>query len=407
MFDATLQYLDEAAEIIGLSERVKRLLVWPDREVTVEIAIELDNGELGIFEAYRVQHNNARGPHKGGLRYHPAVDLNHCRALASLMTWKSAVVNLPYGGAKGGIRCDPRALSAHELERITRCYVRRIAEVIGPQKDIPAPDMGTDAQVMAWVMDEYSRIHGYAPAVVTGKPIEIGGSEGREYATGRGLVFLMERVLQDAGRSPRECTIAVQGFGNVGAHVARFAHELGCRVVAVSDLGGALYRADGLDIPRVMEHVQQRRELRGYPDAEAITNDELLRLPVDVLVPAAVEGVITPEVAREMQATFLLEGANGPTLPEADRILRERGIFVLPDILANAGGVVVSYFEWAQNIQSFSWTEAEVNERLRAVLMRSYEQVVAFARERSTSLRMAAFGLALERVARATVLRGV
>jgi len=407
MFDATIQYLDEAAEVIGLSERVKRLLVWPDREVTVEIAIEMDGGELGIFEGYRVQHNNARGPHKGGLRYHPAVDLNHCRALASLMTWKSAVVNLPYGGAKGGIRCDPRTLSAHELERITRAYVRRIAEVIGPQKDIPAPDMGTDAQVMAWIMDEYSRIHGYAPAVVTGKPIEIGGSEGREYATGRGLVFLMERVLHDAGRSPRECTVAVQGFGNVGANVARFAHELGCRVAGVSDAGGALCRAEGLDIPRVMEHVRKRRELRGYPDAEAITNDELLRLPVDVLVPAAVEGVITPEVARELRATFVLEGANGPTLPEADRILRERGVFVLPDILANAGGVVVSYFEWAQNIQSFSWSEAEVNQRLKEALTRSYEQVTAFARERKVSLRMAAFGLALERVARATVLRGV
>jgi glutamate dehydrogenase (NAD(P)+) len=401
-------YFRKAAKVMDLSPSVERMLVNPYREVKVDVSIHLDNGDLENFTGYRVQHDRSRGPMKGGLRYHPTVDMEEAQGLASLMTWKTAVMNLPFGGAKGGIAVDPGKLSAPELERLTRKFVQLIHDIIGPHTDIPAPDVNTNAQVMAWIMDEYSRIHGFSPAVVTGKPVDLFGSRGREEATGRGVVFALEEYLRDAKAGEiKDKTFAVQGFGNVGSWTARFLRQRGGKVVAVSDVGGAIRYRPGLDIPALTEHVKKTRSVAGFPGTEAIGNDELLALDVDVLVPAALGGVITNKNADDIRARIVLEAANAPTTPEADEALTERGVVVLPDIYVNAGGVTVSYFEWAQNIQQFTWEEDKVNTELQRHMREAYATLARVAKERKVSFRTAAYVVAIGRVGRATVLRGV
>jgi glutamate dehydrogenase (NAD(P)+) len=406
-FEATNHYLRRASSIIGLGDRVEKLLITPQKELRVEVAIERDNGEVAVFTGYRIQHNSARGPMKGGIRYHPHVDLDEVRSLASLMTWKTSIVDIPYGGAKGGITCEPKELSARELEALTRRFTNAIHEVIGPQKDIPAPDVNTNAQVMAWIMDEYSRLEGYAPAVVTGKPLELGGSAGREAATGRGVAYVADYLLKDLGRSVKGTTFAVQGFGNVGSFTAKFLHEAGGRIVAVSDVSGGRADPKGLDIPRLFDFARQKRSIEGFGGGAPIDNEDLLTTECDVLIPAALGGVLTRQNAPRVKAKIVLEAANGPTEPEADEIFEQRGITVIPDIFANAGGVTVSYFEWCQNIQSYRWTEEEVNRKLDEVMRRAYGTLARVVAERKVSWRTAAFIVALGRVARATVLRGL
>ncbi|MCZ6603161.1 MAG: glutamate dehydrogenase, partial [Planctomycetota bacterium] len=366
-----------------------------------------ESGELATFIGFRVQHNNARGPMKGGLRFHPTIDDDHAKSLASLMTWKTAVVKIPFGGAKGGINCDPSKLSQKDLEKITRKFTLEIHEVIGPQKDIPAPDVNTNAQVMAWIMSEYSKIHGFSPAVVTGKPLDLHGSQGREPATGQGLVYVLEEVLKDQDRSLKDTTVAIQGFGNVGSYTAKFLHEEGSKVLAVSDVNGAIRNPEGLDVPRLIAHTKENRTVVGFSGAESMSPDELLTMDCDVLIPAALGGVLTRENAAEIRAKIVLEGANGPTTPEADQILNKRGILVVPDILANAGGVTVSYFEWVQNIQRYEWDLEHINRELRRVLQRAYARVRKEGKSRGVPLRTAAFIVAVGRVGTATVLRGL
>ena len=406
-FEEVNHYFHRAAEVLGLTDRQQTLLLSPDREVKVEVAVELDDGTLATFQGYRVQHNDARGPFKGGLRYHPSIDEDHSRALASLMTWKTAVVKIPFGGAKGGIDCDPRSLTHKDLERITRKFTQRIHEVIGPQKDIPAPDVNTNAQVMAWIMNEYSKIHGFSPAVVTGKPLDLHGSQGREAATGQGLVYVLEEVLKDHDRGLAGTAVAIQGFGNVGSHCGRLLHEAGARVVAASDVNGAIRNPEGLDVPALLAHVKETGTVVGFSGAESMDPASLITMECDVLVPAALGGVITKENAPDVRASFVLEGANGPTTPEADSLLEERGVVVVPDILANAGGVTVSYFEWVQNIQRYEWDLDHVNGQLRRILQRAYGRVRKEAKSRGTSLRTAAFTVAIGRVGTATVLQGI
>jgi len=408
-FEQTNHYIRQASQTMNLGARVEQLLLTPEGEHHVTAPIERDNGELAVFTGYRIQHNSARGPMKGGLRYHPAVEADEVRALASLMTWKTALVNLPFGGAKGGIAVDPALLSSGELERLTRKFVQRIGQQIGPQRDIPAPDVNTNAQVMAWVMDEYSRIHGFSPAVVTGKPLDLHGSEGREAATGRGVVFIAEEFLKDSGASLQNASVAIQGFGNVGWFAASIAHQHGAKVVAVSDVTGGIFRADGIDIPALEEFARVRRPLKEYQadGVSIISNEDVLLADVDVLIPAALGGVFTREVAATVRARAIIEAANAPTTPDADETFAARGIPVIPDILANAGGVTVSYFEWAQNIQCFRWTEEEVNQRLKQTLVSAYATVRKVKKQRNLTWRTAAFIVALGRVAKATVLRGI
>lgn len=407
-FDAVNYYFRQAARVMELSPAVEKMLVTPFREVKVDVSITMDNGDLGTFIGYRVQHDKSRGPMKGGLRYHPTVDLDEALGLASLMTWKTAVVNLPYGGAKGGIAVDPATLSPRELERLTRRFVQQIHDIIGPHTDIPAPDVNTNAQVMAWIMDEYSKIHGFSPAVVTGKPVDLFGSKGREEATGRGVVFALEEYLQDAKAGDvRGKTFAVQGFGNVGSWASRFLHERGGRIVAVSDAHGGVSDPGGLDIPELVEHAKATKSVVGLAGTDAISNEDLLLSDVDVLVPAALGGVITEANADAVRARVVLEAANAPTTPRADEMLAERGVVVLPDIYVNAGGVTVSYFEWAQNIQQFSWEEDKINAELARHMRDAYATLARIVRERKVSFRTAAFIVAIGRVGRATVLRGV
>ena len=407
-FEEVNYYFRKAARVMDLSAAVERMLVTPFREVKVDVSITLDSGELGTFIGYRVQHDKSRGPMKGGLRYHPTVDLDEALGLASLMTWKTAVVNLPYGGAKGGIAVDPARLSPREQERLTRRFVQQIHDIIGPQTDIPAPDVNTNAQVMAWIMDEYSRIHGFSPAVVTGKPVDLFGSKGREEATGRGVIMALEEYLEDAGLGDvRGKTFAVQGFGNVGSWACRFVHERAGKVLAVSDHRGGVRNPEGLDVPRLVAHAKATGTVTGFSGADAISNAELLVESVDVLVPAALGGVITEANAKDVRARVVLEAANAPTTPRADEILGERGVTVLPDIWVNAGGVTVSYFEWAQNIQQFSWEEDKINAELGRHMRDAYATLARIVRERKVSFRTAAFIVAIGRVGRATVLRGV
>jgi len=406
-FDSTALYFNRAADLLTLSDNVRRLLITPKREVQVQVAIERDNGEVATYVGYRVQHDDARGPMKGGLRFHHDVDLDEVRSLAALMTWKTAVVNLPYGGAKGGIAVDPTTISLRELERLTRAFIDGIHDVIGPDIDIPAPDMGTNDKVMAWIMNQYGKYHGFSPAVVTGKPVEMHGLPGREEATGRGVGTLTIKTLMRLGRKPPQTRIAIQGFGNVGTHSAKFLQEAECKIVAVSDVSGGYFKAEGLDIPGMLRYVMANRSLAGYAEADKISNEELLELDVDVLIPAALGGVITVSNAERIRAPIIIEAANAPTYPHADDILHERGVTVLPDILANAGGVTASYFEWVQNRQHYQWTLNRVRQELDHVMTQSFERVWEISNERRVSLRTAAYILGIGRVGRATVLGGL
>jgi len=397
-----------AAKVLELGERIEQLLLNPNREVKVEVAIELDNGQVATFSGYRIQHNGTRGPMKGGLRYHPTVDAEEVAALASLMTWKTAVVNIPYGGAKGGVNCDPTKLTSRELERVTRKFTANIREIIGPNVDIPAPDVNTNAQVMAWVMDEYSRFYGFSPAVVTGKPLDLHGSLGREEATGRGVAFITADLMADLGRPLPGTRVVIQGFGNVGSFAALFLHQAGANVVAVSDVSGGLRRADGLPIPALFDYARVNKgSIAGFPGAEAISGDAVFTTPCDIFIPAALGGVLTAERAQALPASIVIEAANAPTTPEGDAILARRQIPVVPDILANAGGVTVSYFEWVQNIQQFRWDVERVNSELRSLMTKAYQDVSQLAKRHNVPQRTAAYVLALGRVAKATVMRGI
>jgi len=405
--DATHHYFKKAARIMDVGERIETLLATPLREVKVSISIEADNGEIRTFTGYRVQHDNSRGPMKGGLRYHPDVNGDEVLGLASLMTWKTAVVNVPYGGAKGGIALDPTQLSVKELERLTRKFVDQVQDVIGPTRDIPAPDINTNPQVMAWIMDQYSKYHGHSPAVVTGKPLELYGSRGRDSATGRGLLQVAREILKDVGSEVKRNRFAVQGFGNVGSHAARLLYADGGKIVAVSDMHGGVHNPEGLDVPALFDYARKMGTVKGFAGGRHVTNEELLTVDCDVLVPAAMENVLTDENAPHVRAKIILEGANGPCTPQADELFEKRGVLVVPDILANAGGVTVSYFEWVQNLQHVSWEEERVNTELEKVMREAYEKVAAISRTRKLPLRTSAYVLAIGRVGKATVLRGI
>ena len=406
--EASKIYFDRAADELDLSDNMRRLLLTAKREVQVQIAVETDHGEIATLIGYRVQHNNARGPMKGGLRYHPHVDLDEVRALAALMTWKTAVVNIPYGGAKGGISLDPSKLSTRELERVTRRFVDAIHDLFGPDVDIPAPDMGTSAEVMAWIMNQYGKYHGFSPACVTGKPVEYHGIPGRNEATGRGVGSLTIKLLTRLERSVPRATIAVQGFGNVGSHTAQFLHDAQCRIVAVSDAFGGVHKETGLDIPELLRYSSEHGgRIDSFSGGDPITNAELLSLKVDVLVPAALGGVLGKGNAASVNAAVIVEGANAPIEPEADAVFLERGIIVLPDILANAGGVTVSWFEWVQNRQHYQWDIHRVREELDRILGEAFEQVWQLSTSRKVTLRTAAYMLGIGRVGRATVLGGI
>lgn len=407
-YDIAVAQFDEAADRLGLSQAMRAILRKPKRELIVNFPVRMDNGDVEMFTGYRVQHNINRGPAKGGIRFSPEVSLDEVRALAMWMTWKCAVVGIPFGGAKGGVICDPHKLSRTELERLTRRYATEISVLMGPDSDIPAPDMNTNPQIMAWMMDTFSMHMGFSvPAVITGKPLAIGGSEGRLEATARGVQFVTREAMHDLGLRPEDCSVVVQGFGNVGSISARLLHEMGCRVVAVSDIQGGVYNPHGIDIHKALRHSKEHGSLRGLPDTEAITNAELLELPCDALVPAALENQLTAKNAPRVKARLIVEAANGPTTPDADHILNDRGIMVVPDILANAGGVTVSYFEWVQDLQRFFWAELEINNRLEQIMMRAYQATRAKAEEQETNLRIGAYLLAVTRVAEATEIRGV
>jgi glutamate dehydrogenase (NAD(P)+) len=406
-FEAVNYFFTRAARIANVSASTEAVLRTPHRELRVEVPIRRDSGELETYIGYRVQHDNSRGPFKGGVRFDPSAAIEEVRALASLMTWKTALLDVPFGGAKGGIEVDVRSFSPTELERLSRKYVRQISRIIGPTTDIPAPDMYTNAQVMAWFLDEYEQLNGYAPAVVTGKPLPLGGSPGRLEATGRGVIVVLGEMLRSIGRQPGDTTVAIQGFGNVGLWAGRLAHRAGFKVVAVSDSKGCVYSGDGLDIDAIADHRSNEGSLDGMAGTELLHRDEVLTLPVDVLIPAALGEVIHAENAKDIQATMILEGANHPVTPWADAELADRGVTLVPDILANAGGVTVSYFEWVQNIQQFRWREAHVNERLEDMLVAAHLHTLHVAEERNCSLREAAFVIAVERVAEASALRGM
>lgn len=405
-FEAVNHQFARAAEICGVAESTCNVLQSPQRELRVEVPVRRDDGTLEVLTGYRVQHDNSRGPFKGGIRYHPTADLDEVRALASLMTWKTAVVDIPFGGAKGGIEVDASTFSRTELEGMTRTYTRAISGIIGPARDIPAPDMATDAQVMAWLLDEYEQLHGHSPAVVTGKPLPLGGSPGRVSATGRGVIEILDRVIGDAGAEPSTTTVAIQGFGNVGIWAARVAHDRGYRVVAVSDLAGCLVDEGGIDVPALVAHAHEHGTIDEFAGAEMTERDAVLGLAVDVLIPAAVGEVIHAGNHQIVQARIIVEGANHPVTPYADAALAERGVTVVPDIVANAGGVTVSYFEWVQNLQQFAWPLDDIEDRLARLLVRAYDDVRAMADEASCTLRDAAYVIAVSRVAEASALRG-
>ncbi len=408
-FEATKHYFDAAAEHLEIDQDQREALLMPRREVQVQVTIEKDDGCLASFVGFRVQHDHYRGPMKGGLRYHPDVDLDETRALASLMTWKTAVVDLPYGGAKGGIGVDPTALSVRELERLTRAFVDQIHDIVGPDSDIPAPDMGTDHRVMAWFRNQWEKYHGFNPAVITGKPVEEYGAKGREEATGRGVGLLTVKTVKRLGMQAEDSSVAIQGFGNVGSHAAKFLHESQFPVVAVSDVTGTYYDKDGLNIPDLLRHTLHHPQglLEGYQHCEHLPMNALLELDdVRVLIPAALGGVITPDNVDLIKASVIVEAANGPIDPDADAVLTERGVTVLPDILANAGGVTVSYFEWVQNRQHYRWTLDRVRQELDHTMNESFEKVWQTAQQRDVSLRLAAYIIGITRVKRAAELAG-
>jgi glutamate dehydrogenase (NAD(P)+) len=408
-FEATTRYFGVAADQLEIDADIREALLMPNREMQVQVTIERDNGKLENFIGFRVQHDDYRGPMKGGLRYHPNVDLDEVRALASLMTWKTAVVNLPFGGAKGGIGVDPRTLSAREIERLTRAFVDQIHEIVGPDKDIPGPDMGTDHRVMAWFRNQWEKYHGFNPSVITGKPVEEYGAKGREEATGRGVGLLTHKLLKRLGTKPSEANVAIQGFGNVGAHAAKFLDESQFPIVAVSDITGTYYRPAGLNIRAILKHKLEHPQglLEGFEDCEKLPADALLGLSdVQVLIPAAVGGVIHEENVDQIKAKVIVEGANAPVYPIADQILSDRGVIILPDILANAGGVTVSYFEWVQNRQHYRWTLDRVRQELEHTMSEAFENVWQTANQHGVSLRTAAYMIGIRRVQRAGELAG-
>ncbi|MDR1785702.1 MAG: Glu/Leu/Phe/Val dehydrogenase [Spirochaetaceae bacterium] len=409
-YDNMLQVLESAAQKLGLKPSDYETLKFPERELKVSIPIRMDDGSIKVFEGYRVQHSSTLGPCKGGIRYHQEVDIDEVKALAAWMTFKCAVVNLPYGGAKGAVKVDPGKLSHAELERVTRRFTAAILPIIGPEKDIPAPDVNTNAEIMGWIMDTYSMLHGYAiPSVVTGKSIEIGGSLGRAEATGRGVSIVTQEILKYLGMPETGVKIAVQGLGNVGGISAKLLHENGHKIVAVSDVSGGLYNPAGLNVPALRAYIEKNRTLEGYsePGARNITNGELIGCECDVLVPCALQNQITSANAASVQAKLIVEGANGPTAVDADEILSKKGITIVPDILANAGGVVVSYFEWVQNIQELTWEEDQINATLKKIMVRSFGQVLEIVKEHRVSFRVAAYMLAIGKLVRAKKIRGV
>jgi glutamate dehydrogenase (NAD(P)+) len=405
MLETTNQFFERAANHLELSPQLRTMLETPNRVVRVEIITEADDGSLLHHLGFRVQHSGARGPMKGGLRYHPTMDEDHAASLASLMTWKNAVVNIPYGGAKGGINCDPSQLSEPELYRITTTFVELIKEIIGPTLDIPAPDVNTNAQTMAWIMDAYSKFHGFSPGVVTGKPVDLFGSLGREEATGRGVMYVLEEFLASQERKLADVRVAIQGFGNVGSNAARLIAAAGASVVAVSDISGGIANEKGIDIPALLEWVRANGVVSGFPGADAVDGAEVLAFPCDVLIPAALEEAITRNNADAVKADIIVEAANSPLTVEAHDILAARGVTVIPDILANAGGVTVSYFEWSQNIQQYRWEEEHVIGELDKILRRAYHDVAGIAQKHGIDLRTAAFILGIKRVLRAASLR--
>ena len=409
-YENMLAVLDEAASRLGLKEADYITLRYPEREMIVSIPVRMDNGEMKVFEGYRVQHNSARGPYKGGIRFHQNSDLDEVKALAAWMSFKCAIVNIPYGGAKGGIKVDPSKLSRDELIRLTRRYTTRILPIIGPDQDIPAPDVNTNGEVMGWIMDTYSMFKGHSvPGVVTGKPIEIGGSIGRTEATGRGVTIITRQCLEHLGMSYENSAYAIQGMGNVGGTAAQILYDKGCKIVAVSDYSGGVYNENGLDIPAIRTYLSDKtKALIDYvsDDVKHISNDEVITCCCDVLIPAALENQITGENAAGVQAKVIIEAANGPTTVEADKILEEKGIVVVPDILANAGGVVVSYFEWVQNIQSMAWDLDEVNRTLKKIMNKAYDEVDAMSRDNKVTMRMGAYMVAINRICTAGKMRG-
>jgi len=407
-FEIAQQQLRLVGETFNIDPNLITVLEQCKRAMTVSIPVRMDEGSIRTFEGYRVTHNIARGPSKGGIRYHPDVTLDEVKALAMWMTWKCALMGIPFGGAKGGVVCDPKRLSVGELERLTRRYTTEIITEIGPEKDIPAPDVGTGPREMAWIFDTYSMNKGHSVlGVVTGKPLTVGGSLGRLEATARGALYCLLEALKKLEIDVEGLRMAVQGFGNVGRFLALFAHQQGVTVVALSDSAGGVYNPRGIDVPAAIAHKQETGSLRGLKGTEPITNEELILLDCDVLAPSALEQVITADNADRVKARIVLEGANGPTTPAADDILEERGIVILPDVLANAGGVVVSYFEWVQGLQEYFWKEAEVNEKLHDIVSKAFEDTWKLRHERKTSMRMAAYGLAVMRVAEATTTRGL
>ncbi len=407
-YDMAVQQFELAANKLGLSEDIRELLRKPKRELTVNFPVRMDDGRIQTITGYRVQHNVTRGPAKGGIRFSPDVTLDEVRALAMWMTWKCAVVGIPYGGAKGGVICDPKHMTPAELERLTRRFATEISIIIGPHSDIPAPDVNTNPQVMAWIMDTYSMHQGYSvPAVVTGKPLSIGGSEGRNDATATGVLFVTRSAARRLGMPLQGARVSIQGFGNAGSVAARLFHNDGCKVVAVSDTNGGIYNEEGLDLAAVQRHKMEHGTVASYPYAQRVGIQDVLELPCDILIPAATEGVITAENADRVQAHIISEAANGPTTPEADHILFEKGRVVIPDILANAGGVTVSYFEWVQDLQSFFWNNEEILQRLEVIMKRSFDAVAQQADDSHCDMRLGANMLAISRVAEATKVRGI
>jgi glutamate dehydrogenase (NAD(P)+) len=406
-FEAATYFFQQSADRLSLRDEMREVLASTYRELAVQIPVRMDDGKMAVFRGYRIQHNGARGPYKGGIRYHESADLDEVRALAALMTWKNALIDVPFGGAKGGVQCDPHAMSAGELERLTRRFTTMISYIIGIHRDIPAPDMGTNAQAMAWMMDSYGQKHGYAPGIVTGKPVELGGSPGREEATGRGVVICAAEAAERIGLEFEGARVVVQGFGNVGYWTAALAEKQGARVIALSDVGGGIHSDAGLDVADVLSHEQTEGTVAGFAGGERIANDELLALDCDILIPAAIQGVIDGNNAGSVRARMVVEAANAPVTPVADLMLVDQGVTVVPDILANTGGVTVSYFEWVQDRGGYFWTEDTVNDRLRDIMTRSFKDVLDLSRQHKVNMRTAAYMLAISRVATVHRLRGI
>ncbi len=405
-FDEVNVFFDRAADRLGMADGVREMLRSPWRELRVTVPVRMDNGEIEVFTGYRIQHNGARGPYKGGVRFHPDADVEEVRALASLMTWKTALVEIPFGGAKGGVQCDPLTMSHGELNRLTRRYTQNIEHLLGVNRDIPAPDLGTNAQTMAWMMDAYGQIHGHTPGIVTGKPVELGGSVGRDSATGRGAIYVTIETAKDMNIDPAGARIVVQGFGQVGSWAARIAAEQGCTVIAVSDVDGGTFNSQGLDVEALVKLKDEGGSVQNFKGGESISNNDLLELDCDILIPAAIDRVIHADNAPRVKAKVIIEAANHPLTPEADDILNDRGIRIVPDILVNAGGVVVSYFEWTQNLYQHAWDMDRVNDELSKIMTRAFTSVKDRVQAEGVTYREAAFLIGLERVAHVAELRG-